>query len=92
MVSNYYDAPGLFKWSPSWCNLWFPHVEFANFRCFEVHRNQHDQRYDDSVEDINKEEVDESMHPEHGLGGEDGDGVRLGQGQQRGHHKCEQVP
>ena len=44
------------------------------------------------MEDINKEEVDESMHPEHGLGGEDGDGVRLGQGQQGGHHKCEQVP
>ena len=44
------------------------------------------------MEDINKKEVDESVHPEHGLGGEGGDGVRLGQRQQCGDDKREQVP
>ena len=44
------------------------------------------------MEDINEEEVKELVCPKHGYWGEGGDGVRLGKGQQGGHHKCEQVP
>ena len=44
------------------------------------------------MEDINEKEVEELVHPEHGFGGEGGDGVRLGQGQQYGDDKREQVP
>ena len=44
------------------------------------------------MEDINEKEVEELVHPEHGFGGEGGDGVRLGQGQQCGDDKREQVP
>ena len=44
------------------------------------------------MEDINEEEVEELVHPEYGFGGEGGDGVRLGQRQQCGDDKREQVP
>ena len=44
------------------------------------------------MEDINEEEVEELVHPEHGFWGEGWDGVRLGQRQQCGDDKREQVP
>ena len=44
------------------------------------------------MEDINEEEVDELVCPKHGYWGEGGDGVRLGQRQQCGDDKREQVP
>ena len=44
------------------------------------------------MEDIDEEEVEDLVHPEHGFWGESGDGVCLGQGQQYGDDEREQVP
>ena len=103
MTMSFRDGcPFVFNWDdqmcwllirrPSWRNLGFPHIKLFHFRRFDVPRNQHVQRNNDSMEDINEEEVEELVHPEHGFWGEGGDGVRLGQRQQCGDDKREQVP
>ena len=44
------------------------------------------------MEDINEKEVEELVCPKHGYWADSGNGVRLGQGQQCGDDKREQVP
>ena len=76
----------------SWFHLRRPHIEPTRINSGRVPWNLHIHRDDDSVEDVDEEEVDHLVQPEDGLRTENELVRHVGQDQQGGHDQVEYVP